>query len=60
MNDDLSNLFNKFNIDKNNISPEMINNLMNMINNSSDSTNSIQPNNQNQNNDNNTNIREWY
>lgn len=31
MNEDLSSLFDKFNIDKNNISPEMINNLMNSL-----------------------------
>lgn len=31
MNEDLSNLFDKFNIDKNSISPEMINNLMNSL-----------------------------
>lgn len=35
MNEDLSNLFEKFNIDKNNISPEMINNLMEMLGNNS-------------------------
>jgi len=33
MNDDLSNLFDKFNINKDNISPEMVNNLMNMLGN---------------------------
>lgn len=31
MNEDLSSLFDKFNIDKNSISPEMINNLMNSL-----------------------------
>ena len=39
MNEDLSNLFDKFNINKDSISPEMINNLMNMLgDNSSSST----------------------
>ena len=31
MNEDLSNLFDKFNINKNSISPEMVNNLMGML-----------------------------
>lgn len=31
MNEDLSSIFDKFNIDKNSISPEMINNLMNSL-----------------------------
>ena len=31
---DMDSLFKKFNIDKNNISPDMVNNLMNMLNNS--------------------------
>ena len=35
MNDDFSSIFERFNIDKNSISPEMITNLMNMMNNSS-------------------------
>lgn len=39
MNDDLSSLFEKFNIDKNSISPEMVNNLMSIINNSSNNSN---------------------
>ena len=37
MNEDLSNLFDKFNINKDSISPEMINNLMSMLGNSSSS-----------------------
>lgn len=37
MNDDFSNLFEKFNIDPNSISPEMIQNLMEMLNNSDNS-----------------------
>ena len=40
MNEDLSGLFDKFNIDKNSISPEMINNLMGMLNNSSSNNSS--------------------
>jgi len=39
VNEDLSDLFEKFNINKDSISPEMINNLMEMFNNS-DSSNS--------------------
>lgn len=39
MNEDLSNLFDKFNINKDSISPEMVNNLMNMINNNSSNNN---------------------
>ena len=40
MNEDLSNLFDKFNINKDSISPDMINNLMGMLgNNSSQNTN---------------------
>ena len=43
--EDLSNLFEKFNINKDSISPEMINNLMNMLgNNSSNSANNDQAN----------------
>lgn len=38
MNDDLSSIFEKFNIDKNSISPEMVNNLMTMLNNSSNNS----------------------
>lgn len=33
MNEDLSNIFEKFNINKDSISPEMINNLMGMLGN---------------------------
>ena len=45
MNEDLSNLFDKFNINKDSISPEMVNNLMNMLNsNSSNNTNQEQSN----------------
>ena len=33
MNEDLSNIFDKFNINKDSISPDMINNLMNMLGN---------------------------
>ncbi len=47
MNDDLSSLFERFNIDKNSISPDMVNNLMNMINNSTNNSNSTQTNNSN-------------
>ena len=49
MNDDLSSLFEKFNIDKNSISPEMVNNLISMINNSSNNSNTTQSNSVNQN-----------
>lgn len=35
MNEDMSNLFDKFNINKDSISPDMINNLMNMLGNTS-------------------------
>ena len=34
MNEDISDLFSKFNINKDNISPEMVDNLMNMLHNS--------------------------
>lgn len=45
MNEDLSNLFDKFNINKDSISPDMINNLMGMLNNnSSNNTNQEQSN----------------
>ena len=37
MNEDLSNLFDKFNINKDSISPEMVNNLMGMLGNNSSS-----------------------
>lgn len=39
MNEDLSNLFEKLNINKDSISPDMINSLMEMVNNSSSSNN---------------------
>lgn len=39
MNEDLSNLFDKFNINKDSISPDMVNNLMNMLGNSSSNNN---------------------
>lgn len=39
MNEDLSNLFEKLNINKDIISPDMINNLMNMLNNNSSDNN---------------------
>lgn len=39
MNEDFSNLFEKFNINKDSISPDMINNLMEMVNNNSNSNN---------------------
>ncbi len=42
MNDDLSSLFEKFNIDKNSISPEMVNNLMSMINRSNNNSTDTQ------------------
>ena len=45
MNDDLSSIFEKFNIDKNSISPEMVNTLMSMMNNSSNNSQSEQANN---------------
>ncbi len=48
MNEDLSNLFDKFNINKDSISPEMINNLMGMLGNNS-SNNSEQNNNYSEN-----------
>lgn len=40
MNEDLSNIFEKFNINKDSISPEMIDNLIGMFNNSSSSNSS--------------------
>ncbi len=40
MNEDLSNLFEKFNINKDNISPEMIDSIMGMVNNNSVSNSS--------------------
>ena len=42
MNEDLSSLFEKFNINKDSISPEMINNLMGMLNNSNSSDSSTE------------------
>lgn len=45
MNEDLSNLFDKFNINKDSISPEMVNNLMNMLGNNSTENNSQADNN---------------
>lgn len=44
MNDDLSSLFEKFNIDKNSIPPDMVNNLMGMLNNSSNNSGNEQAN----------------
>lgn len=40
MNEDLSSLFEKFNINKDSISPEMINSVMEFVNNSKDSSSS--------------------
>ena len=40
MNEDLSSLFEKLNINKDSISPDMINNLANMLNNKSNNSNS--------------------
>jgi len=40
VNEDLSNLFEKFNINKDNISPEMIDSIMGMVNNNSVSNSS--------------------
>lgn len=45
MSEDLSNLFDKFNINKDSISPEMVNNLMNMLGNNSTENNSQADNN---------------
>ena len=45
MNEDLSSLFDTFNINKDSISPEMVNNLMNMLNNTSNNSNNTQDNN---------------
>ena len=44
MNSDLSSLFEKFNIDKNSIPPDMVNNLMGMLNNSSNNSGNEQAN----------------
>ena len=41
MNEDLSNILEKLNINKDSISPEMINNILNIVNNSSDTNESI-------------------
>lgn len=40
MNEDLSSIFEKLNINKDNISPEMVDNIMNMVNNFSNSSSS--------------------
>ena len=40
MNDDISNIFEKLNINKDNISPEMIDNIMGMLNNNSNNSDS--------------------
>lgn len=40
MNEDLSNIFEKLNINKDSISPDMINNIMGMLNNNDSNTNS--------------------
>lgn len=45
MNEDLSSIFEKFNINKDSISPEMVNNLMNMLNQNSNDSNNSQDNN---------------
>ena len=55
MNDDLSSLFEKFNIDKNSISPDIVNNLMNMLNNSSNNSGTSETNNYSQPQSNNSN-----
>ena len=39
MNEDLSNLFEKFNINKDSISPEMVDSIMNMVNNNNANSN---------------------
>ena len=54
MNEDLSNLFDKFNINKNSISPEMVNNLMSMLGNNSSTNTSQESNNYSQNDYNNS------
>ena len=53
MNDDLSSVFEKLNIDKNSISPEMINNLMSMLNNNSQNNSNSEQYNTSANNQNN-------
>ncbi len=50
MNDDLSSLFEKLNIDKNSISPEMIDNIMNVVNNFSQSSTNTSSNSTSENN----------
>ena len=45
MNEDLSSIFEKFNINKDSISPEMVNNLMDMLNQNSNNSNNSQNNN---------------
>jgi len=45
VNEDLSSIFEKFNINKDSISPEMVNNLMNMLNQNSNDSNNSQDNN---------------
>lgn len=54
MNEDLSNLFNKFNINKDSISPEMVNNLMSMLANNNSSNAEQASNNYSENNYNNS------
>lgn len=49
MNDDLSNIFEKLNINKDAISPEMINNIMNMVGHSNEQTSDNSTNNSNDN-----------
>lgn len=48
MNEDLSSIFEKFNIDKNSISPDMFNNLMNILNSSPNNSDNEQENNYSQ------------
>ena len=54
MNEDLSSLFDKFNINKDSISPEMVNNLMSMLGNNSSSNTEQASNNYSENNYNNS------
>lgn len=54
MNEDLSNLFDKFNINKDSISPEMVNNLMSMLGNNSSSNTEQSTNNYSENDYNNS------
>ena len=53
MNEDLSNIFDKFNINKDSISPEMVNNLMSMLGNNSSNNTEQSSNNYSENNYNN-------